>query len=270
VTTPNEQPANQPQSLEELADKLVDGIHGTAYSEIKWCDRRAILSALRTVEAQTQDLWMAKMLETSQRNQQLSARVKELEQERDILKACCEYTTSPCGHSDQFAHTEDGGKTIRCYVCQINQLTAENAELREEIGLLSKDLCEMEDWLLGTKQTWGACDGGKRLKERIRDLIAKEGECGDLTARVKELESKFNDERAVPYCADHAEEWFCMRNHLRERLNGKCWICEATDRLTAENAELREELDKFTKAVYQPDRVLAIDAARNAERKEGE
>jgi hypothetical protein len=87
-------------------------------------------------------------------------------------------------------------------------------------------------------------------------------------AEIERLKSRLDDERKVPYCANHADAWFTGRPHLLKALNGKCWICEETKLLTAENAELREELDKFTKAVYQPDRVLDIDAARNAE-KEG-
>lgn len=29
------------------------------------------------------------------------------------------FINAPCGHSSQYCHSEDGGKTIRCYVCQL-------------------------------------------------------------------------------------------------------------------------------------------------------
>jgi septal ring factor EnvC (AmiA/AmiB activator) len=61
-----------------------------------------------------------------------------------------------------------------------DELEKELREAKDEIETLSKELCEMEDWLLGTRQ---------RLKERIRDLIALEGEIGDIRAENGELRS---------------------------------------------------------------------------------
>ena len=41
----------------------------------------------------------------------------------EALKAL-EKSLSPCGHLSRFCYTEDGGKTIYCYVCQLADLRA--------------------------------------------------------------------------------------------------------------------------------------------------
>lgn len=59
----------------------------------------------------------------------------------------------------------------------------ERDEARNDANLNAKDLCQIEDWLIGNKEfdpKTGLVDRCKLIKERIRDLIAKEGELGDL------------------------------------------------------------------------------------------
>lgn len=94
----------------------------------------------------------------------------------------------------------------------------EAKEQKEENEELSKSMCEMEDWLLGTRATDGAWDCGQRLKERIRDLIAKEGEVCDLREGLQKAE--------------------------QER-----------DEAMAENARLREALEKIEKTLKVQNRL---------------
>ena len=46
------------------------------------------------------------------------------------------FCESPCGHSSQYAYTEDGGKNIVCLLC-------ERQELKEEIAGLQRNLFYM-------------------------------------------------------------------------------------------------------------------------------
>jgi hypothetical protein len=75
---------------------------------------------------------------------------------------------------------------------QTAALRAENQKLAEEIkwrtehmAITDHEICQMEDWLCGNAEfdKNGLIDKANRCKERIRDLIAAEGELGDLRAQ---------------------------------------------------------------------------------------
>lgn len=71
------------------------------------------------------------------------------------------------------------------------------ADEREYSNDLAKDLCELQD-ALGFPCEVEDCQ--KKSMERIRDLIAKEGELGDLYDRVqalKDLRDKGYDDREM-------------------------------------------------------------------------
>lgn len=76
------------------------------------------------------------LLDKKELQKQLEASQKELEDLKQTRLA-------PCGHSDQFSHTEDGGKNFRCYVCQLEssqkglRLTLEEIKdiIRRHIGI---------------------------------------------------------------------------------------------------------------------------------------
>lgn len=44
--------------------------------------------------------------------------IEELERELDIAQACARAGAAPCGHSDQYCYSEDGGKNIVCLLCE--------------------------------------------------------------------------------------------------------------------------------------------------------
>lgn len=69
---------------------------------------------------------------------ELRSKLAEAEKRAEVAEAM-EYALahpvpSPCGHSSEYAHTDDGGKTIHCYVCQLTDATerAEKAERERE------------------------------------------------------------------------------------------------------------------------------------------
>ena len=62
--------------------------------------------------------------ETESENANLESRVRELEAERDrlklendVLESMSRHAPSSCGHSSQYAYTDDGGKHIVCLLC---------------------------------------------------------------------------------------------------------------------------------------------------------
>lgn len=82
-----------------------------------------------------------------QENAALSAELAEKEKDVERLKIDLDVANSmnrilndpvksPCGHSSRYAHTEDGGKHIYCYVCsaeRAEKAEAELADLRERM-----------------------------------------------------------------------------------------------------------------------------------------
>jgi hypothetical protein len=59
--------------------------------------------------------------------EQLTESNRQLKQENTELKSLLKCGNSPCGHSDQYAYSEDGGKKIICLLCRSNEVT----QLRE-------------------------------------------------------------------------------------------------------------------------------------------
>jgi hypothetical protein len=70
----------------------------------------------------------------------------ELKQENEILEACLKVGQSPCGHDDTYAYSDNGGKTIFCYVCRNEGLTAQLEDRDLFIKQLEKDQARME-WM---------------------------------------------------------------------------------------------------------------------------
>jgi hypothetical protein len=65
---------------------------------------------------------------------------RQLKQENTELKSLLKCGNSPCGHSDQYAYSEDGGKKIICLLCRSNEVT----QLRTILGE-TRQLIEMEE-----------------------------------------------------------------------------------------------------------------------------
>jgi hypothetical protein len=63
----------------------------------------------------------------------LEAERDRLRLENEVLESMSRHSPSPCGHSSQYAYTEDGGKHIICLLC----LRARHAALVEAIGKCS-------------------------------------------------------------------------------------------------------------------------------------
>ncbi len=53
----------------------------------------------------------------------------------EIDRERIEFCNSPCGHSSQYAYSEDGGKNIVCLLCELASARQEEREL------LKKELC---------------------------------------------------------------------------------------------------------------------------------
>lgn len=59
----------------------------------------------------------------------------------EIWENCCKKSEvpSPCGHASEYSHTEDGGKVIRCYVCQLEKAEAIISALHKTIETLQRE-----------------------------------------------------------------------------------------------------------------------------------
>jgi hypothetical protein len=49
----------------------------------------------------------------------------KLDVDESINRTLNNPVASPCGHSSRYAHTEDGGKNIRCYLCELFEAESE-------------------------------------------------------------------------------------------------------------------------------------------------
>lgn len=54
---------------------------------------------------------------------------ERLKAENEVLESMSRHAPSPCGHSSQYAYTEDGGKHIICLLCSNKRLLAENQRM---------------------------------------------------------------------------------------------------------------------------------------------
>ena len=61
---------------------------------------------------------------TKDENIKLRARHAALKLENEVLESMSRHSPSPCGHSSQYAYTEDGGKHIICLLCSHTRHTA--------------------------------------------------------------------------------------------------------------------------------------------------
>lgn len=76
--------------------------------------------------------------------------------------------------------------TIRKQELQIQQLQKDIQDEKDHSNWVAGELCELTDWLIGNKQEIknftkeGYISDSELLKERIRDLVAKEAELEEL------------------------------------------------------------------------------------------
>jgi hypothetical protein len=73
---------------------------------------------------------------------------------------------------------------------EIEQHIKDHEGWREHAALSDKEYLQLSDWLIGNADfdpKTGLIDHAAKLKERIRDLIAKEGELGDLRSALINL-----------------------------------------------------------------------------------
>ena len=59
--------------------------------------------------------------------------------DNDILKSALKTRLLPCGHSDQYAYTEDGGKHIVCLPCKIKKLDDELTLAKIRVDILEDE-----------------------------------------------------------------------------------------------------------------------------------
>lgn len=75
-------------------------------------------------------------LERNRRAQEeIDALLSDLEAMRrraEIAEALADFSPSPCGHSSQYAYSEDGGKNIRCLLCAEAELDRLRKASREQ------------------------------------------------------------------------------------------------------------------------------------------
>jgi len=72
------------------------------------------------------------------------------------------------------------------------EIQAKYEEAKKHMEITDHESLQMEDWLIGNKEfdfKVGLIDRQKLLKERIRDLISKEGEIGDLQQQLSSSEA---------------------------------------------------------------------------------
>jgi hypothetical protein len=70
---------------------------------------------------------------------------------------------------------------------EMERLKQEVAEWKAHAAITDTESLQLEDWLITNKEIdpkEGLIDRQARLKERVRDLIAKEGEVGDLKSEL--------------------------------------------------------------------------------------
>lgn len=111
-------------SLEESIDHL-EGVQ--SHYNPEWTiynDLNIALSLLRT---------------HAERDKQFMETYKKLKEDNEILTAALHPIKSPCGHSGQYAYTEDGGKHIVCLVC----VKEENERLKEELRQIKCNICAL-------------------------------------------------------------------------------------------------------------------------------
>lgn len=90
---------------------------------------------------------------------------------------------SPCGHWKCYAHTEDGGKHIYCYQCEVQLLKQERDEALREAQTCLNGLDRLCLNLLGHSN-----GPAKAMHERIEALQAAEAELARLTAPISDAE----------------------------------------------------------------------------------
>ena len=132
-------------------------------------------------------------------------------------------TTPRCPSCGADLSATDCGKPL---LARVKELESDRADDKAYIEDLCKDLCKMED-ALGFKNDCSDKQGafiptiGPWL-ERLRDLIATEGELGDMKERVKRLEG-FAQSIAKQGCISGGSGRCSFVNSLRKL----CIACQA-------------------------------------------
>jgi len=61
------------------------------------------------------------LLEEIRINHQLHTTIASLKVDVDVAESLSRHSPSPCGHSSQYAYTEDSGKHIVCLLCSYSR-----------------------------------------------------------------------------------------------------------------------------------------------------
>ena len=181
----------------------------------------------------------------------LVASLRAALEEIDIIKSL-HYAKSPCGHSSQYAFTEDGGKNIVCLQCSRAALRAALEREQWHVKLEARVYCA--DHLPTAKESqviqpcpW--CEVRRVYKERIAlraDLTAALAQLAEKEARIKELE-----EREISTLDRQAKENMRIDGVIAEKKDQVCAMREAAalavNHLHASN-ETKEKVYGMVKA----------------------
>lgn len=120
-------------------------------------------------------------LDAEDKATELSARVEELQVEKEIAESLSRFGDSPCGHSSQYAYTEDGGKHIICLLCRSNRVEEMEAEVATAWGEAGDNMRNGVDLIKGLQAELSIAQGFQ---------VAKQDEINRLSARVEEIEQQ--------------------------------------------------------------------------------
>ena len=125
---------------------------------------------------------------------QLESQLAELRGENERLKSEADITKqlesakSPCGHAAQYAYSEDGGKYIYCYVCDLSTRNSQLEQLQAEIAERNK-LLHGKFGFVPSKENPGKC--GCAYCTRDVDALA------DHAAEMEMQLPYWKDQRAI-------------------------------------------------------------------------
>ena len=100
--------------FDTLADVIKESITEGKYSQDNKV--KQLKERIKMLEDAVKD-WHKVADQRSEEIIRLDAERDRLKLENDVLESMSRHAPSPCGHSSQYAYTEDGGKHIVCLLC---------------------------------------------------------------------------------------------------------------------------------------------------------